>query len=674
MSDTFHTMPVLIRNTQDLDMFHKCIESLSRSEEDPFVVLYNQGVISNTELYLEAEKYLERFHILGEGKNDGIPFARQGCFEYIWEYHPECAFITEIHADMVFQPGWTTVLKGFLKNNPNEPCVCPGILTANGEWHPHEKGISRLDIPGSMNELLVILKEYRQSRVVEGFVHPVMHNSAALRNVGGYNLSDLAGKQGYEDDYLLLSYFNLLHLPEEWKPKADLNTCVYHQTMAQRMDFTDMNEEAEKNFRGLVSRFGSKGLLDLKRIHQGEDTKEDWNLVFFGGLMDTPTSDAFILDGYNSYIITRNGYKGEEEGITFLPYSKLEQVRPDRSIAVVSHPFWVTVIAKWNPEMIITLHPHQELMSENRDLEFYSSALYLKSSAIITDSEEHYFNLSLKYPFVYFISHSTSDKSADSAIYNPKEETLIELIQALRFQQEEYYSFALQLNSKLRASRIDHLKNSLKWDPHNEFLLACLGKYLYLQREYSLSEDYFFQAFSRNVVVFNDNQGLKKYYPWICLAQARQGKVGEVLNSYGILALSPELKNHYHHLLGLYHREQAHIVLAEVSKVYGDIPYAEYLYQNSEEQWRSAGLFQLYKERMNHEPVLKILNENKDVPSLRKEWWLISGEMAELSGDVNHAKHCYLQASCYDESQLDRILRMEALDEFLKCIVQGGIS
>ncbi len=268
MSTVIHTMPVMLCNDRDLSMLSLCLESLSKSEDNPFIVMFNQGDYTNDELGEIVKKYLVNFYILGDGENTGIPYARQACFEYIWKHYPHCSFITEIHPDMIFSPQWTLPLQVFLHNNPNEPCVSPGILTANGEWHPHQKGIQSVQIPDSLDKLISLLNEHIRPEIKEGFVHPVMHRAIDLKKVGGYIIEDLPGKQGYEDDYLLLSYYHILRLPKNWKPKAELRSCVFHYTMAQRMRLPGIVEESNKNLQGLIRRFGTIGLEELRGIQE----------------------------------------------------------------------------------------------------------------------------------------------------------------------------------------------------------------------------------------------------------------------------------------------------------------------------------------------------------------------------------------------------------------------
>ncbi|NRD79497.1 hypothetical protein HPT25_19225 [Bacillus sp. BRMEA1] len=669
MKAVIHTMPVLIRNQDDLSMLITCLESLAKSEEHPMVILYNQGNLTNADLTNVIEPYIKKYHIIGAGKNDGIPFARQACFEYVWAHYPECIYLTEIHPDMIFSPHWTDPLQEFLETHPNEPCVCPGILTASGEWHPYKKGIPITAIPKSMDQLLTVLDEHKTAKVVEGFVHPVMHRSSDLKKIGGYQLSDLPGMQGYEDDYLLLSYFHILRLPATWKPKAYLQSCVFHYTMAQRMSLPNIEQEANKNLEGIIRRFGTQGLQDLKHIHETRMAEETTSLklVLLESQPETKSTGISRLSNSPVINVTTRKEIVKENGITYAPHTVIEEIYPKDYAAIVSHPYWVNIIGRLNPNVVISMIPDSLVHQKDPNIDFYLKALCLKSNLIITESEETFINLSLKYPLVFCcIDPPYSQPIFDSKLstFSEKDGLILEVLHEIKYEGTEGILKIHQMAVNWRKERINDLKESLEWAPHHEENLFLLARYLYLNEDWAEAEHYFFQAFSRNIV-FNVNSGLKKYYPWITLVQARQGKIKDALNSYGILALTQSQKDLYYKLLSLYAEQQHHFIQAELCRENGDIRYAAYLYENLPETLTYEDKYQLYKDCMNHDQALYYLSCLQSEPKIEMEKWMIQGEKEELSGDKYRAIHCYLQAACYDEQVLSRILRIKTVDEFL---------
>lgn len=247
----------------------KCFASLAKTCPQAHIVIYNQGALSNDDL----RKYLARFNlkaeILGDGRGVGHPRGKQACFEHIWAGYPEARFVSEIHLDMIFPSGWLEGLVGFLQSHPDEPLVCPGILTAQGELHPEQRGRPTVaDIPVHNPERLErLLHSLAGDRVVEGWVHPVLHRAEVLKAVGGYDTRFLKGSQGYEDDSLLLGIRYYLGTKAGWKPKCYTPVRVYHATLVQRSTMPDMNEAFQANLRGLIYQYGARGLMELSAIH-----------------------------------------------------------------------------------------------------------------------------------------------------------------------------------------------------------------------------------------------------------------------------------------------------------------------------------------------------------------------------------------------------------------------
>ncbi|WP_438350062.1 hypothetical protein ACP8HI_05170 [Paenibacillus sp. FA6] len=261
-----HTMPLLIRNeplhVEDLTMVSACFESLALSD-DALVIIYNQGGLSNDQLNQLCASFKLPAVILGHGQNIGIVRARQSCFEYIWKHYTDTEYISEIHVDMVFPPNWYVPLIEYL-DITDEPMLSPGIITMNGELQPIGQNTT---IPSSVSELIAQLESLSIDLVHPGFVHPVVHKATALRSIGGYDIQFLQGKQGYEDDSLLLGYSYYMGTRNNWRPKCYLKSWVYHATMAQRMSLHDKHIDFALNAKGLFQQYGAYGLKRLSDIH-----------------------------------------------------------------------------------------------------------------------------------------------------------------------------------------------------------------------------------------------------------------------------------------------------------------------------------------------------------------------------------------------------------------------
>lgn len=657
MPEIAHTMPVLIRNDEDMAMLRECLDSLKGSMDH--FVFYNQGGLSNYDLSSLIDAYLKDFTVLGKGTNDGIPFARQSCFQYIWVNLPAMQYITEIHPDMLFPKDWPQKLVEFLEDNKEEPCISPGILTKEGQWHPHGKGIFGAQIPSRTDELVDLLVEKQEEKVVEGFVHPVMHRASCLKKAGGYIVEDLPGMQGYEDDYLLLSYYHRLRLPENWKPKALLSIYVFHRTMAQRADFSNMEEESNKNLQGLLKRFGTQGIMDLQHIHSVKKKENIRGSIYFFGT--SSDKDVPFIRGVNPYII--HSQISKERSLDQFEQEKASDGNV-KNIAVVDHPYWLNSVSKICPQLTIARITEHVW---NPTSALYRKGICAVADIILTDSEEIHWQLALSHPFI-LLCPSLNKKSHllnedEWGIYSDSDYYLKEIIES-SFEDGDRTETWQGMINKQRQERIRGLQDILEWEPHNEVNLSLLAKYYYITQQYEEAENYFFQAFLRNVLV-HKMDGLNRYYPGICLAQLRQGKTKEALNSYGILAQTDDMKQHYHQLLPLYNKEEYEWLQAEISRLLGDIRYARDLIDQTASPEADGSRYLFYRDMLDYKGCEEILRKRGDGVASAKEHWLLQGEKEELFGEPQRALHHYLQASIYEEKAIENILRLEAVDRFM---------
>lgn len=267
MNHVVHTMPLWITCNEDWDVLKNCLLSLSLSDPGGHLVVYNQGMADWRTINDLIKSYGLNPCVLGDGsENIGIPAARQKCFEFIWDrstfQFPDVRYITEIHVDMLFPKDWVKVLSYYLDTH-DEPMICPGILTINGELQP--EGIHINIDEASIPNWLMILKS---THIGPGFVHPVMHKNEALRAIGGYDITMLTGKQGWEDDSLLVGYRYYMGLRNDWVPKCNCNTRVFHATIMQRRKV----EMTTHNLAGLTRKYGVAGFEQLHKLYPQDET------------------------------------------------------------------------------------------------------------------------------------------------------------------------------------------------------------------------------------------------------------------------------------------------------------------------------------------------------------------------------------------------------------------
>jgi hypothetical protein len=263
-----HTLPLLLRGSNDLPMANACLASLAAAEPGARLVVCNQGYLPTPELRAWLASFALDVVVVGSGQNVGIAAGRSACFQWLWQHEPP-QYLSEIHLDMLFAPGWATELATFLDSHPDEPLVAPGILMANGELAPDGRRVASL-APAWWEQAAAIvasLAQWREPRTVQAFVHPVLHRNEALRAIGGYDTRFLRGLQGYEDDSLLLGHRLRLGLARDWRPQCWLGARVFHATLAQRMTVGDLAQAVVVNLNGLLAQYGVVGLEQLAALY-----------------------------------------------------------------------------------------------------------------------------------------------------------------------------------------------------------------------------------------------------------------------------------------------------------------------------------------------------------------------------------------------------------------------
>lgn len=264
-----HTLPCLLRGPHDLPMATACLASLAAAEPAARLVLCNQGYLDNRRLGDWLRQFRLDTTIVGDGSNVGIAAGRSTCFQWIWANLPTTTYVSEIHLDMLFPFAWSERLASWLAAHPDEPLVCPGILSNAAILAPEEVQLPALPQPWWEHTAAIaaLLRQHERDAEIAGFVHPVLHRASELRASGAYDTRFLRGHQGYEDDSLLLAHRLRIGLKHDWRPRSWLGVRVFHQTLAQRAGLPGALGAATRNFQGLLSWYGALGLEQLARLY-----------------------------------------------------------------------------------------------------------------------------------------------------------------------------------------------------------------------------------------------------------------------------------------------------------------------------------------------------------------------------------------------------------------------
>ncbi len=266
-----HTLLFLVREnkiTEDLFMAQVLMNSLKKSTHKT-VVVYNQGYFTNDELKQYLSDFELDIHVIGEGTNAGIPAGRQNSFNYIWSNFPDTEYISELHLDMYLSSNWEDPLVDYLTSH-DEPMICSGIIDHNGDMPILDK---KKSLPQQSNEFNDFLIGLRENKILHGLTHPCIHVSQILKEAGGYDPAFLKGKQCFEDDSLLLSYFYYYGTRMKWHPKINYNSVAYHAVAGQRMSIDD---NILINYNGLVKQYGAIGIKNLAHLRNSQ-----WHQNYF---------------------------------------------------------------------------------------------------------------------------------------------------------------------------------------------------------------------------------------------------------------------------------------------------------------------------------------------------------------------------------------------------------
>jgi len=266
-----HTLLFLLREnrlTNDLALAKACLQSLEGSAYKT-VVVFNQGFFTGDKLKEFLNEFKLDFYVIGEGVNVGTTAGRQRCFEYVWENFADCGYISELHLDMIFPERWEDAMTDYL-NTHGEPMVSCGIVDSQGNMPFLNKTAV---LPQAKEEYDAFLQGLREDIILHGFTNPCIHVSQILKKAGGYNPSFFKGGQCFEDDSMLLGYYYYYGTRQNWYPKINFNSVVYHAIAGQRLN---MVGDVMVNFNGLVKQYGLMGLKHLSALH-----KSAWHKSFF---------------------------------------------------------------------------------------------------------------------------------------------------------------------------------------------------------------------------------------------------------------------------------------------------------------------------------------------------------------------------------------------------------
>ncbi|WP_088835358.1 hypothetical protein [Paenibacillus tyrfis] len=387
------------------------------------------------------------------------------------------------------------------------------------------------------------------------------------------------------------------------------------------------------------------------------------NVVLFGEPGGEEEVWFPLLSDCQVLAVSAGKKSGNKNGISYVPLSAVRELEPSHGVAMVSHPYWMPFLRQWKPHAVIGLAYGAEASSD-ASFDYYRKALNRLSDAVLTDSEEAMLDLSLRGIPAFYAPGPPSHVSHKAGA--SLDERCVELVGLCKANANvhDLGRSLRELASHKRMERTEGLLEAVECDPHNEALLALAARYLYVEGRHSEAEHYGFQAFGRCVVA-NGSRCLS-LYRWIAMVQARQDKIADALNSFGVTAIQAEDKARYQRLLAAYDQQMHALVCADICRENGDMAYALELLERQPAPFDRSIRYQLYKETGQYPKALDLLAQDRPKePAVEREKWLLLGEQEEQEGCVPQAVSFYLKAACIDQEVISNILRLEMVERFL---------
>lgn len=259
------SLPILLRTDPkifpfDLSLLNNCLNTL-KIEDDSVLIVYNQGPLSKDIIEGILKPLKINYEIIGGGINVGIPVARQKVFEYVWEHYPEVEYQCEIHVDMIFPKSWYEVVEKKM-DELEEPMLSPAIINSFSSYSMNKE--EKIELPQTVEAMIKLIEGKKDERIIDGLVHPAIHNSYLLKQIGGIDLRFFKGKQGYEDYSMLIGYHNYIGTKHMWKPKIYGGATVFHGVAQQRWTIENPHVEITLNQEGLYNQYGAYGIKALE--------------------------------------------------------------------------------------------------------------------------------------------------------------------------------------------------------------------------------------------------------------------------------------------------------------------------------------------------------------------------------------------------------------------------
>jgi hypothetical protein len=367
------------------------------------------------------------------------------------------------------------------------------------------------------------------------------------------------------------------------------------------------------------------------------------------------------------YWVTHRPVEQRQEGqVRILSREELGMLDPGRTVAIVTHPLWIQVLARFAPHSCIAiLTPCPE--GESALLwEKYCTHLAALATMVCTPSEQIYLEQCFRRASVLLL---TGEETVAYDLHETQHDILFlrdyEVVfrDAVRAMIEEQ-----SLDSWVRCqwlSREKYYREMLTEVRSHDTIAFLLSVYQYLLNRKE-ARDSLLHAFE-HAVLAGKADALQNHFRFLSAIEAKVGDVEHAVSLYGITALSDQEKRSYRSLLEFLVQGEHALVLAEIFRLNDDFLAAESILREQKSDQARRIWLQIALKTGNLDRALELLCES-DLRSKRdrRDAHLLKGTFYLMRGERFPAIQSFLKAATYDQEVLDYIVEIRELEEAIR--------
>ncbi|PYE50885.1 hypothetical protein HUB98_15380 [Paenibacillus barcinonensis] len=402
------------------------------------------------------------------------------------------------------------------------------------------------------------------------------------------------------------------------------------------------------------------------------DTVPSVQYVLFprkGGWSSFPYPDIVALfaaeRGTLAYVSSRSAEQEQlPASIEVIPLSEAEKrLQEPRTVAVVTHPYWLMAVAAMRPEVCIALLP-EPVGDEAASPLWESSISRLVGTADLvgTSSETRYMKLLFQGTRAIWLGGE--DPSPAGYINHdgrsiPLRDYELFFLHALRQVLTGIPDSITSLQCRVRADYYRELRAKAGAHETISFLLSA---YEYLLED-NHAADSLKEAFS-HAVMHGRQDCIQSHYRFLSAIHARSGQTEQALQVYGISAGNEQERHHYEQLCRWLEAGEEQLVQAELLRINDDYGSAMRILDELGGETSRHWKFRIYQETERVEEALALIHASdiQDGASLR-QYRQLSGAALALRGERHGAVRLFLEIAVEHEDALAGILELELLDQ-----------